>query len=357
MAKSFAMLILFLVAAGTYSSDDVTEATVCQILADPVSFNGKMVKVRGRVVTGFEFFDIQGQWCGGQSINGITLAYPEEAGLKPAPPFTLRRDAEFEGFQRTLTEKVRKIGPLSYCYRYEVTATITGRLDGVEKAGIIQDSSGKVIAVQGFGHANRYRARLVIQSVSEVVAKDISPSCGRSVDQDESTACVLSTATNGQMLRVRGQVGHAPHDMLVKIPNCDEAVVLTYAADPDGLYAASATSVNVRRETPIVNQPNLKLRKDREFQRFQKYVGATYKSRGKNICMECYKYEVEATFTGRLDVSKKAGFTFDEQSHKIIGLDGFGHPRPFTRYRLVIESLSDVVARKLPDPRSPAAQK
>jgi hypothetical protein len=178
MAKSFPMLILFLVVVGMHASgDDLTEATICQILTDPVSFNGKMVKVRGRVVTGFEFFDIQGEWCGGESINAITLAYPDEADIKPAPSFKLRRDAEFKKFQRSLTETVRKIGPLSYCYRYEVTATITGRLDGVEKAGIIRDGSGKVIAVQGFGHANRYRARLVIQSVSEVVAKDISAAC------------------------------------------------------------------------------------------------------------------------------------------------------------------------------------
>jgi hypothetical protein len=38
-------------------------------------------------------------------------------------------------------------------------------------------------------------------------------------------------------------------------------------------------------------------------------------------------------------------------SGKIVGKAGFGHPAPAYKYRLVIESVSDVVARKLPHPR------
>jgi hypothetical protein len=134
--------------------------------------------------------------------------------------------------------------------------------------------------------------------------------------------------------------------MLLAVRGCGDRVVLAYAGDPD-------TGV-----------PSERLRRDRNFARFKKYIGATYKSTGKELCMQCSKYDVEATFTGRFDVAaipeglKKdnLGFLHDE-SGKIVGKAGFGHPAPVYKYRLVIESVSDVVARKLPDPRSPAAQK
>ncbi len=59
------------------------------------------------------------------------------------------------------------------CPRYTVRATLTGRLDAVEKAGFTRDSFGVITAIQGFGNLNRYRARLVLQSVTEVAADQI----------------------------------------------------------------------------------------------------------------------------------------------------------------------------------------
>jgi hypothetical protein len=44
-----------------------------------------------------------------------------------------------------------------------------------------------------------------------------------------------------------------------------------------------------------------------------------------------------------------AGFLRDS-SGKIVGTFGWGHPVPFAKYRLVIQSVSDVKARKLPRP-------
>src|SRR4029079_147788 len=45
------------------------------------------------------------------------------------------------------------------CPRYQVTATMTGRIDSAGRG-------------QGFGHLNAYAAELVLQSVSEVTAED-----------------------------------------------------------------------------------------------------------------------------------------------------------------------------------------
>jgi hypothetical protein len=39
------------------------------------------------------------------------------------------------------------------------------------------------------------------------------------------------------------------------------------------------------------------------------------------------------------------------RSGKIIGTFGWGHPGPFAAYRLVIQSVAHVKARKLPPPK------
>jgi hypothetical protein len=128
--------------------------------------------------------------------------------------------------------------------------------------------------------------------------------------------------------------------MLLAIPDCEQSVVLVYAGD-------SETDVPAKR-----------LQRDQNLERFKKYTEATYKGAGKSICLQCARYEVEASLTGQLEVATvpegakrdQSGFPRDE-SGKIVGKAGFGHPTPLYRYRLVIESVSDVAARELPKPK------
>jgi len=156
-------------------------------------------------------------------------------------------------------------------------------------------------------------------------------------------SCPLSTFKNGQTVTVHGKVGQAPHDAVLIMSGCSEAVVLVYAGDPESRESSD------------------KLLKDESLRRFEKYNRAVYGKIGrKGICVQCPKYEVEATFTGRLDVAAdvvpeglwkdKLGMLHDK-SGKFVGEAGFGHP-PTEKYRLVIESVSDVTARKLPKPKA-----
>lgn len=152
--------------------------------------------------------------------------------------------------------------------------------------------------------------------------------------------CVLVTASNGQALTVRGRVRSTAHDMAFDIPGCNETVLLTFAGDKDNDLRIS------------------ELRQDKELRRFQRYTSAVYKSTGKNICMECAEYgDVEAEITGTLqiatmprDATKDQAGVIRDQSCKIIGRFGWGHPAPFAGYRLVIQSVTHVKARKLPPP-------
>jgi hypothetical protein len=160
--------------------------------------------------------------------------------------------------------------------------------------------------------------------------------------QGRTGVCILDSAKNAQIITVRGKVANEPHDMEFRIPDCDELVLLTYAGDGDNEVSGD------------------QLQRDESLRQFQKYTSSTYRSRGKSVCIECMKYgDVEATLTGKLEIAtvppgttKDAlGFLHDP-SGKIVGKAGWGHPVPFAKYRLVIESVSDVAAKKLPKPNT-----
>lgn len=174
---------------------------------------------------------------------------------------------------------------------------------------------------------------------------DAAPGTDHGVERTDN-ACVLSTASNGQVITIHGKTVQEPHDLGFEIPGCKETVLLTYAGDQDNKVSAS------------------ELRRDENLARFQKYTTSTYKSTGKSICMQCMKYgDVEATLTARLEIASiPAGTTKDpagflrNASGKIVGKWGWGHPIPFAGYRLVIQSVSKVTARKIPRPSSDKPQ-
>lgn len=187
-----------------------------------------------------------------------------------------------------------------------------------------------IVLIAGMAYASKSRA-----------AQQADHGVGRS-----DNACVLSTASNGQVITILGKTVQEPHDLGFEIPGCKETVLLTYAGDQDNEVSAS------------------ELRRDENLARFQKYTTSTYKSTKKSICEQCMKYgDVEATLTGKLEIASirpgtmkdSAGFLRDS-SGKIVGRWGWGHPVPFAGYRLVIQSVSKVTARKIPKPSSDKPQ-
>jgi hypothetical protein len=158
--------------------------------------------------------------------------------------------------------------------------------------------------------------------------------------QNQTDACILGTAKNGQTIAVRGSTVQEPHDLVFDIAGCNDGVVLTFAGYSDNDVGTD------------------QLRQDGDLKDFQKYTSSTYKRRGKHICLQCAKYgNVNATLTGKLEIATippgttkdSLGFVHDA-SGKIVGASGFGHPTRIFKYRLVILSASDVTAVKLPRP-------
>lgn len=176
----------------------VTDTTVCDVVKNPASFDGKMVRITGTVVSGFDEFileDAKDPNCGFQ-VDGIWISYPQGTKGKAGPvamvtvqparnfsgkitpptrtPVTLQKDKEFKQFDSLLAQTHQKGTEVCLgCVRYKVTATLVGRLDGVADASIKRDDSGKITGFGGFGNMNAYPARLVLQSVSDVTPKEI----------------------------------------------------------------------------------------------------------------------------------------------------------------------------------------
>lgn len=184
----------------------VTDASVCEILKAPQSFDGKMVRIKGTVAAGLDQFVIKGEGCG-QSVNAIWLAYPEgtkgKAGpaavvaIQPASNFsgevsapsratvTLEKNKDFKQFDSLLSAPYKSGGMCLGCVRNEVSATLVGRLDGA-KAVIERDKAGKITAISGFGNLNAYRARLVLESVSDVAAHEVDYSKWSAITKDDT---------------------------------------------------------------------------------------------------------------------------------------------------------------------------
>lgn len=170
------------------------DTTVCDILSNPESFDGKIVRIKGVAIAGFEEFAIQGKGCN-QAVNAIWLEYPEGTKGKAGPaaflrlqlgknnpavvnnvsraPVMLDKNKDFKEFDKLLSTQARTDGLCLGCAKFNVTGTFVGRLDGAKNPGLSRDGSGKVIGLTGFGNLNGYSARLVLQSVSEISPQEI----------------------------------------------------------------------------------------------------------------------------------------------------------------------------------------
>jgi hypothetical protein len=174
------------------------DTTVCDVVKKPQAFNGQIVRIKGTVVAGFDEFVIKDSTdsnCG-YPVNAIWLAYPPGTKGKAGPaamltiqpaknftgqispparaPVTLDKSKDFKEFDSLLAQKHEKGTDICLgCTRYEVTATLVGRLDSVADATLQRDASGKITGFGGFGNMNAYPARLVLQSVADVTPKEV----------------------------------------------------------------------------------------------------------------------------------------------------------------------------------------
>ena len=205
--KRFIYIVMFCLATVSIHAQTV-DTSVCDILKDPQSFNGKTVRIKGTVSSGFDELIIKAEGCK-YHIGGIWLAFPEGTKAKSGPvailqlqpasnfvgtvasveraPVTLDKNKDFKQFDSLLAAPYKGNGMCLGCTKSEVSATFTGRVDAVQPA-LCRDASGKIIDITGFGNLNAYPVRLVLQSVSDAVPHEIDYSKVAAITKAESNS-------------------------------------------------------------------------------------------------------------------------------------------------------------------------
>jgi len=206
MKRLFCIAIFCLVTVSIQGQ--AVDTSVCDILKAPQAFNGKTVRIKGTVSSGFDEFIIKAEGCK-YHIGGIWLAYPEGTKAKSGPvailqlqeasnfagtsapveraAVTLDKNKDFKQFDSLLAAPYKGNGICLGCTKSEVSATLTGRVDVVQPA-LRRDTSGKIIGIAGFGNLNAYPVRLVLQSVSEVEAHEIDDSKVSAITKGEANS-------------------------------------------------------------------------------------------------------------------------------------------------------------------------
>jgi hypothetical protein len=173
------------------------DVNVCDVLKNPKNFDGKLVRIKGVVFSGFDSFivkDASGD-CG-FPVDSLWLEYPQGTKAKAGATTVLRiepahnfagsvtattrtpvvldaKSKDFKQFDSLLAQPHKSDAICLGCARYEVAATLTGRIDAVADANLKRDAAGKIVGFGGFGNLNMYPARLVLQSVADVAPKDL----------------------------------------------------------------------------------------------------------------------------------------------------------------------------------------
>jgi hypothetical protein len=150
--------------------------------------------------------------------------------------------------------------------------------------------------------------------------------------QVKDGSCVLYTAESGDLVKVRGAAYPGGHDTFIRPVGCEQnaanRVILVWGDD----RSLGTGKTEVRRNA--------------DFFRFHDLLRAAFPLPPNAFGTGQPRYRVVADFEGRLEVASAVGLKRDPKRTKVIGLEGFGHPLPFTRFRLVATSVSGIEANE-----------
>ncbi|MBN2320826.1 MAG: hypothetical protein JXR49_17235 [Acidobacteria bacterium] len=124
-------------------------------------------------------------------------------------------------------------------------------------------------------------------------------------------------AFNGSIVQIRGYIISGM-----------ETFVIADSQTVDGIWI----------DYPSVDDPELKLKKDKEL---QKMIDGLPDWKGKKNCNI-----IQATINGKIEAVDKTGFIRDS-NEKIIGVQGFGHLRMY-KVRILVQSVSDASVQEQP---------
>lgn len=198
-ARATILVVAAVVCGAVRAEEAPIRVGLCELIAAPERFNGKMVQVRATMRSGFEWGGLVEGDCalmldgdrfpaleGGarefaymkRGVRPEEIAAAEWKPIQLPPRVQFVKDEAYEEFGRFVYQKWRRVDG-SECFEcplYSVTVTVTGRFDHFPTGMIAVRSSGDKpvrTILGGFGHLSRSSQRLVWRSVSDVVATPV----------------------------------------------------------------------------------------------------------------------------------------------------------------------------------------
>jgi len=186
----------------TSKQQTLMETTVCKILENPSAYHNKLVKIRGFAHISPEYSLLEDSGCSEaiwfvlqDSASPVLVATVNGRGTPGSKnskgtatstlPVHLVKDSNYRELIRYLEASAKGEGCLDEapslsvpdCRTYSVSATFTGRIDGVSKEirkAHLKRTSRDSPDFKGFGHMGMFDAQLVVQTVENVVAAPAS---------------------------------------------------------------------------------------------------------------------------------------------------------------------------------------
>ena len=175
------------------------------------------------------------------------------------------------------------------------------------------------------------RLRIIAAAIFMTLFQCVAFGAETKISPVDTTVCQVMADPeqyDGKFVRLRARVRSEFEVSAIVDPDadCDFIWLDSYGGDP--ITMTSITSLE-----PNLNRPAVTLQRNRALKKLEKSLRAEMYPRNRgSICMDCKRYDVVATLTGRIDVAQ--------------GRSGFGHMN-YYKVRMVLESVSSVSVKDL----------
>jgi hypothetical protein len=155
--------------------DPTRTATVCEILSQPLQYDGKVVRIRSRQAGTDEGLWLSGDECPGILATGQHI-WPSEIWVQlPSSPFHLHPiDFQFDAqSQRRVEAKYRELTARApdRCIVWTYTGLFETRRNWSEARAVYANGTSKFV---GFGHQGEAPGQIIIKSADDV---SVVPNC------------------------------------------------------------------------------------------------------------------------------------------------------------------------------------
>jgi hypothetical protein len=206
----------------------------------------------------------------------------------------------------------------------------------------------------------RFAVALMLFVLTPLVQAEERRPTALPVAPTETTICKIledPDAFNNTLVQVRGYLSISFEYSVLHSESCSEGIwfVLADGSGPRGAEATGSGHASSEQRGHVGQSKSpipIGLNRDANFEKFESYLSASTYGPPRGPCgPDCHRYQVTATFTGRIDaVSNETRSEYLQSSPKHSDHKGYGHMGLFDA-QLVVQSMKEVEAVDLAHPR------